>query len=452
MLLRRTASARLRNSTRALRSTRIGGLRALSSAPLLPRWGSFGKDASQIDGFIETVREEGAQHVKLTRELAERGLRLYMMLTRPHLWFSDAEWRKGWLEQASEPMDRYARINYELMEGCEFAYRALAEEFCRAEPDFEAFVESGALDPELASYLAEAVAKHHAAGRRPTLDVSRVSGEVLLLDSLSGRTEGFVATVVFRSREEHAWEPLGAAKAAEPAAAAAEGAAAEGAPDVDGSVAAAEAAMAAAEEPPPSRTPSIQFSHGAAAEGAAADGGAAGGAAAAGEFEEHAQVWTFHADHPSVPSYLNWLTGTMNTNGDGASGHDDRESPVRWRLRDINFVVHGYEATELPETAEELMSSHIRAVASLAGTIVLFGVLGYQIYAAKTAQRGVPPPTPGLGGERQRQMQMQQRREREPPAPREVGGRHGGGGDPWAQELATMDPSQAEHPPQRWQR
>ena len=171
MLLRRTASARLRNSTRisGLRnSTRIGGLRALSSAPLLPRWGSFGKDASQIDGFIETVREEGAQHVKLTRELAERGLRLYMMLTRPHLWFSDAEWRKGWLEQASEPMDRYARINYELMEGCEFAYRALAEEFCRAEPDFEAFVESGALDPELASYLAEAVAKHHAAGRRPT--------------------------------------------------------------------------------------------------------------------------------------------------------------------------------------------------------------------------------------------------------------------------------------------
>ena len=154
-----------------------------------------------------------------------------------------------------------------------------------------------------------------------------------------------------------------------------------------------------------------------------------------------------------MPSYLNWLTGTMNTNGDGASGHDDRESPVRWRLRDINFVVHGYEATELPETAEELMSSHIRAVASLAGTIVLFGVLGYQIYAAKTAQRGVPPPTPGLGGERQRQLQMQQRREREPPAPREVGGRHGGGGDPWAQELATMDPSQADHPPQqRWQR
>ena len=52
--------------------------------------------------------------------------------------------------------------------------------------------------------FAAAVAKHHAGGRRPTLDVSRVSGEVLLLDSLSGRTEGFVATVVFRSREEHA--------------------------------------------------------------------------------------------------------------------------------------------------------------------------------------------------------------------------------------------------------
>ena len=128
---------------RSILRRRPRGLRALSSAPLLPRWGSFGKDASQIDGFIETVREEGAQHVKLTRELAERGLRLYMMLTRPHLWFSDAEWRKGWLEQASEPMDRDARINYELMEGCEFAYRALAEEFCRAEPDFEAFVESG---------------------------------------------------------------------------------------------------------------------------------------------------------------------------------------------------------------------------------------------------------------------------------------------------------------------
>ena len=99
---------------RSILRRRPRGLRALSSAPLLPRWGSFGKDASQIDGFIETVREEGAQHVKLTRELAERGLRLYMMLTRPHLWFSDAEWRKGWLEQAAEPMDRYARVNYQL--------------------------------------------------------------------------------------------------------------------------------------------------------------------------------------------------------------------------------------------------------------------------------------------------------------------------------------------------
>ena len=153
-----------------------------------------------------------------------------------------------------------------------------------------------------------------------------------------------------------------------------------------------------------------------------------------------------------MPSYLNWLTGTMNTNGDGASGHDDRESPVRWRLRDINFVVHGYEATELPETAEELMSSHIRAVASLAGTIVLFGVLGYQIYAAKTAQRGVPPPTPGLGGERQRQMQMQQRR----------GARAAGaarGRRPPRRRWRPVGPGAGDdgsvagrHPPQRWQR
>ena len=57
--------------------------------------------------------------------------------------------------------------------------------------------------------LQEAREKWTAAGRRPEISVGRVNGQVLLIDGSQPEVAGFVATVVFRSRELRTWAPLG---------------------------------------------------------------------------------------------------------------------------------------------------------------------------------------------------------------------------------------------------
>ena len=58
---------------------------------------------------------------------------------------SDPEWRSGFVDTMSEPLERYARINDRLLDGCEGAYTAIADEFHADTPDWEQFVASGAL-------------------------------------------------------------------------------------------------------------------------------------------------------------------------------------------------------------------------------------------------------------------------------------------------------------------
>ena len=58
-----------------------------------------------------------------------------------------------WAGAVAEPLERYSRINDRLLDGCESAYTAIADEFHSDAPDWEALVESGALEPELAIML-----------------------------------------------------------------------------------------------------------------------------------------------------------------------------------------------------------------------------------------------------------------------------------------------------------
>ena len=58
-------------------------------------------------------------------------------------------------------------MNDRLLDGCEAAYTAIADEFHSDDPDWAALVDSGALEPELATLLEESRGKWTAAGRRP---------------------------------------------------------------------------------------------------------------------------------------------------------------------------------------------------------------------------------------------------------------------------------------------
>ena len=210
---------------------RAHGTSAGSSGPALTQWGSLGATAEELDQIEEMARQDGENQAQLTLQLAEMGLKMYAMCTRPREWFGDAEWRAEFVEQMREPMTTYARVNHRLLDGCEDAYRGVAEEFCAAEPNFDALVESGAMAPQLAALLQAAATEARSAGQRATVDVSRVNGEVLFVDSMSGSPHGFVATVVFRSKEARSHAPHHATSSATPphAAAAASSAAASSA-------------------------------------------------------------------------------------------------------------------------------------------------------------------------------------------------------------------------------
>ena len=110
-MLRRMARMSLRG--------RAHGTSPGSSGPALTRWGSFGATGGELDEIEEMVRQDGENQAKLTMQLAEMGLKMYAMLTRPREWFGDAEWRSEYVEQMREPMAQYSRVNERLLDGCE---------------------------------------------------------------------------------------------------------------------------------------------------------------------------------------------------------------------------------------------------------------------------------------------------------------------------------------------
>ena len=271
LLLRRARTAR---TARACRR----GLCATSRGPLLPQWGSFGKTQEQVLTLEAQIREDGQKQLQLQIQMAEMAQRAMAMVTQPFQYFGDAEWRKEWIESSREPRERYAQIHDRLLDGCEAAYEAIVDEFTSEEPDFDLYVKSGALDPELARFLSDAAAKYRNCGQRPAIDVARVSAQVLLFSS-SGTH--FTATVAIKSREAHS-----CVSTQEPRPAAATAAAPT--EEVTGSVGndvANEAVAAAAD---------------------AGEGGAGGEDEAAGEtgHREVVQLWTFSAPTPKFSAYL----------------------------------------------------------------------------------------------------------------------------------------------------
>ena len=410
---------------RLLLNSRRRWLSSSSRAPLLPRWGSFGKTSAQLSDLVERITEDGARQSAIQRELAEVGLKVSAMVMRPVQWFGDPEWRTGWIETAREPLDRYSRVNDRLLDGCEEAYSAIASEFHAENPDFQRFVESGALEPELATFLEEALAKYAAAGRRPMIEFGRCNGQVLLIDSTTW-DGGFVATVVFRSREARDIAPVQSAGAS--ASVVDDGAAAggEAATSAVSSAVAADGATAIGEVAAVEAAAATACSDGARADGAASPADAAStpagpgadgtGATAGGPgqsthafeetqaftadlhseethaFEETVQLWTFTADHPSLSAYMQWLRSKLATDL-GEEAYELVEPPVRWTLRDINFVLHAYHSPEVPKDAREAVNEMLMRTASTIGMGLISLYVMYRLYTRERPPPArVPPP------------------------------------------------------------
>ena len=287
----------------------------------------------------------------------------------------------------SEPLEQYSRVNDQLLDGCEAAYTAIADEFHSASPDWNALVDAGAIDAALATHLEEARGKWAAAGRRPMLETGRVNAQVLLVDA-TNPDAGFIATVVFRSREQRSWVSLDAASATSDAAGRDEAAAA-----TESGAAASGATPAGADAAPadvPSAAPPSGETDGAAT---AADGdGDVAATSSTSEptaevgFEDTIQLWTFSAEQPELFPYINWLRSTITSRPDYEA--EDVEVPVRWKLRDINFVIHGYEPpagpTDPAEAVNELLTRAMLAAA-------LATITCYTLYklASRDTQRGI---------------------------------------------------------------
>ena len=425
---------------------------AAAGEPLLKGgWGYFGKSSSEIAELEATVREDGEREAQKTLQVASYGLKFQAMLTRPIQWFSDPEWREGWMNAAAEPLGRFSRINDRLLDGCEAAYSNLAAEFNAEKPDLQQFVESGAIEPALASLLEDSLAKYAAAGRRPFLEPGRVNGQVLLIDT-SNEESNMVATVVFRTRELRssvatsvATSGVAPADGLEVEADVPSGAAASDAADGDaiGSATTAGAAGSAVETPESAAAAEAEgegIGGGSSSDGGAgADAGAGTGAAVGadavasadaaastdaagtsaasgggGEFEDSLQLWTFTAEHPPMTAYINWLRSTIQQGeltGENSGEHlDEYDTGVRWKLRDINFVVRDYVPPSGPSDPTEAVNE----MAMRAGlTLLLSLTLLYTTYKLVTKPRpqrdssnsiqagrrsGPPPLGPDRGG------------------------------------------------------
>ena len=363
---------------------------------------------------------------------------------------SDPEWRSGWLDTVAEPLERYSRINDRLLDGCESAYTAIADEFHSDAPDWEALVESGALEPELAIMLQEAREKWTAAGRRPEISVGRVNGQVLLIDGSQPEVAGFVATVVFRSRELRTWAPLGekssAASSSSSSSAASDTAADADDADDNGTVASVqfmitnkmrmqlgnlgytaaeikeldpgkasrileEAGVGQWETPAKAKAPEAVT-----VEGGGGDHGVVGGGAE-DEYEDHIQLWTFTAEHLHMRPYVMWLRDTISQQqggssssasstsdsggGEGGDGEGQQEAPVRWRLTDINFVVQDYVPPAGPTEPSEVVNELLTRSLAMFGLVALLSYTLYKLGKREAERRqarplGMPPIGGGL--------------------------------------------------------
>jgi len=121
------------------------------------------------------------------------------------------------------------------------------------------------------------------------------------------------------------------------------------------------------------------------------------------------QLWTFTSDHPSLGGYVQWLRSKL-TNELGEESDEHVEPPVRWTLRDINFVMSEYEPPDMPENATEAVNEVLmRTVLTVAmGAVLLYTTYRYVTRERPQPLRPLAPRAPGQLHEQQQQQPQQQ--------------------------------------------
>ena len=144
------------------------------------------------------------------------------------------------------------------------------------------------------------------------------------------------------------------------------------------------------------------------------------------DFGDTIQLWTFRAEHPNLGPYMQWLRSKYKA--DLSITHEESEPPVRWQLTDIvrvfpppmhallpctlasfllthaqlqprntlqNFSVHDYESANYPKDPSEAVNEIIyRAVATgFMGLVTAY--LLYRVLTRERAQRP-RPYAPGM--------------------------------------------------------
>ena len=154
-------------------------------------------------------------------------------------------------------------------------------------------------------------------------------------------------------------------------------------------------------------------------------------------FADHVQLWTFTADHPPMGIYIRWLRSVImegqpmeaGDSGDDVPDPYDRDSGVRWKLRDINYVVHTYEPPPGPQDPGEAVHELAARSAMTAGLAVLLMYSLYKFFTrpARSHPNGLPPlgsePSGSTGPPRVGMFGATRAPARPPPATNEWGDR-----------------------------
>jgi len=348
-----------------------------SSDSELPQWGKFGKNSEIIEALEAVVRRIGAKQVEEKQKGTVLGMRAISVLTTPQAWFN-AEVREAHRVESEAFFEHFKGAVFHMLDGCEYAYEAIAAEFCKEQPDFHSFVEDGALHPKLANFLQATTEKYKAAGMRPTVKTISVRPEVLMLSE----QDVLYAIVAFRTREVTGSIPIDSES---PPGNATAKASAAGSPDAAGerqSKSEASPAPAAAED---SAAPGVEP----VVPGQSADGEAEGSSESAAH--ETTQLWVFEADLPTLSDYFKYMRAVVSAR---AAGTQEQlpDPPVSWRLRDINFSVEVPEFEEPPAFEDVARDALMH---SMALSALFFACV---FMARSVANHGPPAPPLSRGG------------------------------------------------------
>ncbi|KAL1498866.1 hypothetical protein AB1Y20_013390 [Prymnesium parvum] len=328
-----TAAALPRSLARAPR--RDGARASMCTVPdTVPHWGGLGRTEEEINGMAAELR---ANYLK--RVDTEAGLHAYVARTQNYL-ANPRYWFGGSTEKLEELLREYEAklketISSEhaaLLDGIEDAYRAVVDEFTSEEPDFDRFVENGAMGEECAELLSEILSVWTDEGLRPVIDIDHVKTEIVSLryGHANGRS-GMNLTVLITSREAHRTVP---------AASAAAGARAK------------ETATATAEA-------KSEAKH---------------------EYRDVSQLW--HLTAEITPEQMLVSMARKRTEPFVPSNPE-------WELTDINFICFRMEVPAEPPEPEEMFKETM--VQMISATLVM-ATITYAIYrAAKSSKLSTPP-------------------------------------------------------------